>query len=252
MKYSIHRAVLGLSALLILVVNCGAQVLSDPIGSKPLQMPKAELERRFKKLEGFAEKGGGIRDLVERLVEANDREDRGSVFFIGSLIVERVWKGLGSEIKRWAAKNPSVEKLDSDLFDALLELNHFTERLERLSVGPFLFDQKKEEAMVATTRDKVLLTKLVMRSFLEKNWREELPKLDIDFSLRSLFAEVVKLKRTVSDLGEEVRRLKDETRKKDKKDYPPFVLCNPTPMMWFEPPPCVGGPLFTRCGGQFR
>jgi uncharacterized protein (TIGR03000 family) len=178
-------------------------------------MGKGDILEAVGKLEAFARPPAGFRDLGKRLAAANAQEDRGSVFFIGSVIAQRVWKGLSAEIDQWTREHPDESKdpdLDKGLSRALLDLDHFIAALERVSVGPFVFDQRKEETMVATTRDRLLLTKVVVRALLERNWRKEVPKINIELSLTGLISEVVALRRRMDDLEAELKNARSDRR----------------------------------------
>ena len=186
---------------------------SQPLGpkaAKALPGGRAEIRQNLGQFEKFSEVKGEINQLIERLAEANERDDRGSMFYIGSLIVQRAWKGLTADVRKWASEHADTKALDPSFCDALVDLNRFAERLERISVGPFLYDQKKEEAMVAGTRDRLFLTKVLMKSLLEKvdaEWRDKLPKWDIDVTPKSLFSEIVTLRRDVTLLKADMEKL---------------------------------------------
>ena len=221
-------------------------------GTSPLQMTRVEIQKKLGTLARFAEGTGDIHGLIERLADANEREDRGSVFYIGSLIVDRLWNGLVGVIKKWAADNAAAEHLDHQIYEAVAELNRFAEKLESISVGPFVFDPKKEEAMVAQTRDRLLLTKVAMRGLMRNNWRDELATLGVDFSLRTLFGEVVKLRADVTRLEREVKTLKGLGARMNESSAGTPCECDEEPTVIFDERNTNGHRIIWRSSERFR
>jgi uncharacterized protein (TIGR03000 family) len=141
---------------------------------------------------------------------ANDRHDNASIFFVGSAIVEQAWEDLRDGI----LKTPDLDSEDDKNHDKkgfrpeILALERILTALEKLSVGPFVFDRAREESMIVSVRDRMAFTKLEIRSLLkEDKWDEAKESLEVERNVENLYSEVWKLRRDVETLKRQVANL---------------------------------------------
>jgi hypothetical protein len=209
------------AAMLAILLLCkglpNLQAFDDETGAKPIQMDKGEIDHSYKALFSKYAPKEKIELLLGALEDANEKGDRGSVFYVGSQLIDEVWKGLSVAIKNWERQNktpepPAQDKLDAELKSAIETLDQLATKLERLSVGPFLFDRTREEEMIATTKDKLLLTKVVIRAMLKNDWRKNRALLDVDLKVESLYQVILKLSDGMAALDSRVQTLEKDVQ----------------------------------------